>query len=109
MREDMAQVVTERPRGRWNRRKVGINVPGEPLKQYHCIDDVWYILTLKPWKEPTDDRYWRYREVYDMGYKRSLGHNERRDLFGGDYLSVEKKQLNSKEVKKADLNKRKAA
>jgi hypothetical protein len=95
---------------RWNRRrKVGIDVPGEPLQQYHCIDDVWYVLTLKPRKEPTDDRYWRYREVYDVGYKRSLSINECRDLFGGDFISVGKKQLNGKEVKKAGLNKRKAA
>lgn len=97
-------------KSRWNHRsKVGIDVPCEDLKQYHYIGDVWYVLTLKPWKEPTDDRYWRHREVYDVGYKRSLSYNERRDLFGGDFLSVEKKQLNSKEVKKAGLNKRKAA
>lgn len=98
----------EQNRPRYRRKlKAGIDVPGESLKQYHYISDVWYILTLKPWKVSPDD--WRHRDVYDVGYKRSLGIYERRDLFGGDYLSVEKKQLNSKEVKKVGLNKRKAA
>jgi len=107
----LCKLKQEKGRYRWKKKaKVGIDVPGEPLQQYHFIDDVWYILTLKPVKENPDDRYYYTRKVHDMGYKRSLDRHERSELFGGNYISVGKKQLNSKEVKKAGLNnKRKAA
>jgi hypothetical protein len=85
--------------------KAGINVPGEPLKQYHCIDSIWYILTLKPAPKYSSHR----TQEYDIGYKCRLDYNERVKIYGGDLVSMDKRQLNGKEVKKAGLHKRKAA
>lgn len=81
-------------------KKIGKDVPGEKDKQYHCVDGVWYILTLRK------AVYLAYRYtslLYDMGYKMSLDKYERQKLYGDDLYCFAKTQLNKKEIKKAGL------
>ena len=100
------------------RKPLGIPVPGTKNRQYHKIDGVWYELTLKSVAKPKVDSfvaysYWvqhkkphpglRVERHYDLAYKRELSPDERRSIYGSDSIAVGKKQLNSKEIKKAGL------
>lgn len=86
-----------------NQKKIGIDVPGQTMQQYHCIEGVWYILTLTTFLEFNDIRNKWLLSASDIGYKKSLTYHDRVLLFGGEYRTESKRQLNSKEIRKAGL------
>lgn len=105
------------PLPRRKRTFAGVPVPGVTDRQYHKIEGVWYELTLKsvasPEPEINSRIYYtrqnirwsssRYELHSDVGYKKELSYSERYELYGGDFVATAKRQLNSKEIKRAGL------
>lgn len=94
------------------KQKVGIDVPDEPMKQYHQIDGVWYIVTLAecahldaPRHSAGVPRQWRTWEVYDAAYKQNFNRRDLKDKYGKLVYGVSKKQLNRKQIERAGLRK----
>jgi hypothetical protein len=80
----------------------GKGIVVDDTHQYHCINGVWYLVTIGPWKSDPQT-YWR--KEYDVVYKVYLSEWECFDYYGKKYIGVSKGQLNKKEIRKAGLSK----
>lgn len=111
--------IKNSPHRQNKREKAGINVPDEPLKQYHNINGVWYMVTLVECpeivrKRPKKTMYgtimaFPAMEIYDHAYKTKFGRRDMETKYGMYAYAASKRQLNGKEIDRAGLRDKKAA
>jgi hypothetical protein len=78
----------------------GKGIVVDDTHQYHCIDGVWYLVTIKPYGTCL-----AWQNKYDVAYKVNLREWDCFDYYGKKYIGISKDQLNKKEIRKAGLNK----
>lgn len=88
-------------KNRWSCLNKGKGIVIDDTHQYHCIDGVWYLVTLKHYGPEL--AYWQRK--YDVAYRVNLTKWACFEYYGKDYIGISKDQLNKKEIRKAGLNK----